>query len=188
GLDRPVTLRELALETEPDLLILDRETFRFAAAAVCFPSSWNPASTIGLPMIDVHGVVPRLNQEIGEKIQRFLEKVKPSQAFCRENWGLTRSAELDYHPERKLPGLDDTVASLDEVFLRIERQLFTGLRSGILMGVRLEVVPFPQIQANREVFSVFREKLATMPQEVAQYKGLGAGLPRVLELMGDEGE
>lgn len=175
-------LLSLSRQWEADLLMMERETMTVAAGAVCFPSSWELGHAIGKTLDQVHGVVPRLNPQIGVMIQRFLEKITPGKSFCRENWSFTRTDDLDYHPAVGRPRLDHTL-TLDEVFLRIEHQLFTGIPGGVLMGIRIKTFPLREMAADPEVWRITAEKLRTMPADVADYKSMAAGIPRILEVM-----
>jgi len=175
-------LNSLSKQWEADLLFMDRATGTVAAGAVCFPSSWDLRHAIGKTLDEVHGVVPRLNPQIGEMIRRFLEKLEPGKSYCRENWSFTRSDELDYHPDLNRPRLDDSL-TLGEVHLRIEHQLFTGLPDGVLMGIRIETTPLKDLAQDAVVWKTTAEKLRTMPDDVAVYKSMDAAIPAMLREM-----
>lgn len=171
----PVTgdrdLVRLAMDWEPDVMLMDRETMSMVAGCVCMPSSWSLHHTMGRTIDAIHGLVPQLNSQIGGKIDRFLRQLQPGKAFCRENWGFTRSGELNYHPELKRRPLDESV-TLDEVFLRVEHQLFTAIQGGVLMGIRIENCPLSDLAADPEIWRNVAEKIRTMPDEVAAYKSM----------------
>ena len=175
-------LVSLARQWEPDLLLVDHATMSVAAGCVCMPSSWDLRDAAGKSLDEVHELVPRLNAQIGRQIERFLKRIQPGKAFCRENWSLTRTAELNYHPELKRRPLDETV-ELDEVFLRVEHQLFTGVPGGILMGIRIENAPLLDLAADRKVWRIALEKIRTMPDEVATYKSMDTARPVILRAM-----
>jgi len=177
-------LESLSRLLEADLLMMDQATKEVAGGAVCFPSSWDPAHAVGKTLNEVHGVVPRLNPQIGEMINRFIEKVSPGDSFCRENWSFTRTDDLDYHPAVGRGRLDESL-TLDELFLRIEHQLFTGIPGGVLMGIRIETCPLKELAADADVWRLVAEKIRTMPEDVAKYKSMDAAIPRMLEVMSD---
>jgi hypothetical protein len=163
-------LVSLARQWEPDLLLVDHATMSVAAGCVCMPSSWDLRHAAGKSLDEVHELVPRLNAQIGGQIGRFLKRIQPGKA------------ELNYHPELKRRPLDETVG-LDEVFLRVEHQLFTGVPGGILMGIRIENAPLPDLAADREVWRIALEKIRTMPDEVAAYKSMDVARPAILRAM-----
>lgn len=172
----------LARQWEPDVLLLDHETMSFAAACVCFPSSWSPVHAVGKPLLEVHGIVPRLNPAIGKKIERFLRQLQPGKAYCRENWGFTRTAEMNYHPDLRRQPLDETV-TMGELHLRIEHQLFTGIPGGVLMGIRIETCPLAELAADPAALRAVAEKVRSMPEDVAAYKGLRSARDAMLREM-----
>ena len=177
------TLENLSRQWEADLILLDTETFRVAGGCVCFPSSWNLQEATGKTLSEVHAVVPGLSDELGPKIERFLRKLPPGQTFLRENWGMTRSGHLNYHPALERARLDESV-TLSEAFLRIEHQAFLRLPTAVLLGVRIEPVSLANlIVRHPETAARLRRQLETMPDEVAHYKSLEAGIPKITELL-----
>src|ERR1051325_8892960 len=129
GLNASEQIVELGKQWEPDFLLLRTATdgkIRLLAACVCFPSSWSLEEKIGRPIEEIHEPVPELNAAIGPQIHRFLSKLRPGPAWLRSNWGLSRSAELNQHPARKLPRLDESVKS-GEVWLRGEAEALVAL-------------------------------------------------------------
>jgi hypothetical protein len=178
---------ELGLAWEPDFLLLKRdaqEQIRLVAGCVCFPSSWSLADKIGHPIETIHGVVPGLNESIGTQIHGFLTKLKPGVAWLRANWGLSRSAELNQHPSRNLPRLDDGVR-IDEVWLRIEHQALTALprTGGVLFGIRIAVHPLAEIQRDPLLTRRLCRALRTMPEAMAQYKNIAPARERLIALL-----
>ena len=177
----------LGCHWEPDFLILKLETggqVRLVGGCVCFPSSWSLEEKIGQPIDVVHGVVPGLNSAIGAQIQGFLAKLRPGLAWLRSNWGVTRSAELNQHPTRKLPRLDETI-TMDQVWLRLEHQALMALprSNGVLFGIRLEVRPLSEVRENRLLADRFRRALQTMPEPMAVYKGLANAREKLIQLL-----
>lgn len=184
--EEPVTgerdLMGLASQWEPDLLFLDLTTGALEAGCVCLPSSWRLADWKGRSLDEIHGVVPRLQEQIGPQISQFLSRLVPGKSFQRENWSLTGSAELSYHPDLGRAALDGE-ARLEDVFLRVERQLFTALPGGVLMGIRISVCPLMDLAGDAEVWNRLTEKLRTMPEDVARYKSLHEAIPGLVEQM-----
>ncbi len=180
--DAPRDLLHLACSLEPDMLLMDSSTMALVAGCVCMPSSWSLDHAIGKPMHAIHDVVPGLNAQIGDRIGQFLEKVPQGKAFLRENWSLTRAADLNYHPDLRRPKLDAS-ATPEEVFLRMEHQLFTALPGGILMGLRIETCPLTDLAVDAEVWHNLTEIIHTMPDDVAQYKSMLAARDPLVKRM-----
>lgn len=161
---------------EPDFLLLkpDKEgRFRLVAGSVCFPSSWVVAEKLGRTVPEIHEPVPGLNSTLGRQIDTFLQRLTPGVSWERENWGLARCDEMNYHPRRALPRLVSPVR-LADVWLRVEQQSFIALprTGGVLFGIRLVVVSLTEVARDAEAARRLSRALRTMPAEVAAYKGL----------------
>lgn len=161
---------------EPDFLLLrpgpDAE-HRLVGSCVCFPSAWCVTEKLGLPVTAIHEPVPTLNAELGERIRRFLNQLKPGTSFERENWGLAAHGERNAHPDRGLPRLQaDT--PLHRVWLRVEYQAFVALPSdaGLLFIIHLVVYPLASLLHERETVQDLRRMLESMPESIAVYKGI----------------
>lgn len=172
----------LSRRIEPDFLIMEPDSQRLLVASVCFPSSWDPARWIGQPLTAIHEVVPRLNPQIGPMIDRFLKQLKTGKAYRRANWSLTHGDALNFHPALERPPIDaDT--PIDEVYLRLEHQIFAAIPGAVLMGIRIEPVPLASLREYPELWQHLLQKLATMPEDVARYKNLHRGLESVVSQM-----
>ena len=174
---------------EADFLLLKADAegeIRLHGGCVCFPSSWRLREKLGRPIEFIHDVVPGLNATLGPAIHRFLAGLKPGVAWLRSNWGLSRSAELNQHPDRELPRLDATIRA-DEVWLRVEYQALVALpeSGGILFGIRIASQPLAEVKSNPEVARRLARALRTMPASVAAYKGIAPARERVLKLLAD---
>lgn len=161
---------------EPDFLLLrsgpDGEQ-RLVGGCVCFPSAWCVTEKLGLNVTAIHDPVPTLNAELGERIRRFLNQLKPGTSFERENWGLAAHGERNAHPDRGMPRLQaDT--PLDRVWLRVEYQAFVALPgdAGLLFVIHLVVYPVTSLLHERETVLDFRRMLESMPESIAVYKGI----------------
>jgi hypothetical protein len=167
---------------EPDFVMLSLgDGPRVEGGAVCFPTSWALREKLGRSLIETHGPVPRLNDELAARIATALHKLAPGTAWARDNWGLVRSPQLNRHPRRQLPRLDAT-ATPDEVWLRVEHQLLFKLpqTGGVLFGIRLAHVSLWEVLAVPEARDGLRRALESMPDDAADYKGLSSIRPRLL--------
>jgi hypothetical protein len=164
------------LVAEPDLALLAPDAageFRLRAGAVCFPSSWAVTEKFGRTLDDIHGVVPGLNPALAPAIGQFLRKLRPGAPYERANWGLAATPELNLHPALNRPRLG---AELDvtRTWLRIEEQILAAMPAtgGILFGIKIIVVPLARLLDDPALRAGLRRALATMPDELARYKGL----------------
>jgi hypothetical protein len=159
---------------EPDFILLHRDgngAYCVAGGCLCFPSSWSLQEKIGHPMEFVHGPVPGLNAELGQQINAFLSKMKPGLAWQRMNWGLSVSSELNHHPARNVPPLQNST-NPKSVYLRLEHQALIKLprTQGVLFAIRVTNVPLAELKNNPAVAKGLAHALRTMSQAVATYK------------------
>lgn len=182
----PMTrLKTLGGAWEADFCLMGRnphEQLLLQAGVVCFPSHWSLPDKIGKPMHAIHGPVPLLNEAIGRQIDAFLQKLKPGTVWLRANWGISRTAELNQHPDRKLLRLASPVR-LDEAFLRIERQALLALpeSNGVLFGIRIEQTSLADMKRDRNITEKLIHGLRTMDPKIAEYKGFAAVRNEIVE-------
>lgn len=160
---------------EPDFLLLlpSGNDFRLVGGCVCFPSAWAPEEKFGRPLEWIHAVVPGLKEDLGRKIQSFLDALKPGVDWERVNWGIAATDQLNLHPERGLPRMGSQPSPATSWF-RLERQAFRRLprSNAVLFLLRIEVIPLTEACREPGFAPRLRELLGTMSAEVAQYKGL----------------
>lgn len=173
---------------EPDFLMLKPDAagkFQLVGGCLCFPSSWSLAEKIGRPLEFIHGPVPGLNAQLGRSIDSFLSRLTPGVAWLRHNWGLSRSPELNQHPSRALPRLDDSV-SLAEVWLRVEQQALVALPQsrGVLFGIRVTSHALAEVKRDVTATERLARALRTMPEPMAAYKGIAPARARIMALLG----
>ena len=160
----------------PDFVLLRRaeEEFRFVGGSVCFPSAWDPGEKLGLTVTEVHGPVPGLNAELGIRIRRYLNGLRPGQVFERQNWSLAATGELDLHPGTGFPRIArDT--PLEAVWFRLEEQAFLGFEEGrsLLFLIHVRTWPLTEVLDAIGAKEAFGRMVRSMPPEVARYKGFG---------------
>jgi hypothetical protein len=172
---------------EADYLLLKCDSdnqIRLCGGCLCFPSSWRLSDKVGKAMDFIHAPVPGLNPSIGQGIHKFLTALKPGMASLRHNWGLSRSTELNQHPDRVLPRLDATV-NANEVWLRVEHQALVALpkSGGILFGIRVVNHSLAEVKAEPVAAARLSWALETMPEEMARYKNLATSRARIIQLL-----
>jgi hypothetical protein len=174
---------------EPDYLLLKQDAasgrFHLLGGCVCFPSSWRFEEKVGKPLEVIHTPVPHLNEQLASPIHNFLSRIKPGAAWCRANWGLSRSPELNQHPARGLPKLRPPLRE-DEVWLRVEDQALIALPEsrGVLFGIRMTVIPLAEVKRHPAAARGLARALRTMPDAMLDYKSLLAAKEDLLRLLG----
>ncbi len=180
-------LRALGESWEPDFVWMfpdDAGVHRLVGGVVCFPSSWALSQKLGCTMSKVHEPVPGLNEALDRQIETFLRKLEPGVIWRRENWGLSRDANLNHHPSRPRVPLDENVTA-DNVWLRMEHQMLFKLPRtlGILFGIRVEVVSLSTVIAVPEAADRMAHLLSTMSDSAARYKGLWSSRNTIVKLL-----
>lgn len=170
----------LARAIEPDFAIMratrDR-VIRLVGGCVCFPSSWSPEKKIGMELADIHDVVPGLNAGLGNKIGAAMAGLKSGLTGMRADWSLKASTDLNHHPLRNMR-LPDASSTPDNSFIRVERQMMVGLpeardaAAGIAFCIRYALYKVADMAEDPELRAGVARALRTMPDEVAEYKGL----------------
>jgi hypothetical protein len=178
---------ELALHWEQDFMVLlpgDDGQERFAAGAICFPSSWAPDEKLGLPVHAIHEPVPTLNEHLGARIGKFLAGIRPGKAWERVNWGLSGSPCLNQHPALRIPAMELPL-ELNSVWVRREDQVLFRLpeTGALIFGINVINISVAEIAADPEGRSGLRQALATMPEDIAGYKNLTAARESLVELL-----
>ncbi|MCB1210451.1 MAG: DUF3445 domain-containing protein [Verrucomicrobiales bacterium] len=161
---------------EPDWVILSPDPAKnhpVMGGVVCFPSSWSLPEKLGLALHDVHRPAPTVTASLGGSIDAFLTRLRPGEAWLRENWGLSADAELDHHPDCPQSVLSKD-ARLTTTWLRLESQLLTRLpaTSAILFGIRVTIHRLDTLAAELGLAPRIARALQTMPDDTADYKGL----------------
>lgn len=179
--------RHLGKLWEADFLLMKPDAegvFRLYGGCLCFPSHWDLHEKLGKPMAAIHSPVPGLNETLGRQIDGFLQRIKPGTSWERANWGLSRTPELNLHPSRKPLRFDATV-TLDEVWFRLEQQSLVSLpeSGGILFGIKLVIIPMHEIKADTAARQGMIRALQTMPEPMAQYKGIVSARGSLIEVL-----
>jgi hypothetical protein len=176
-------LEVAALQVQEDLIVMIRseDTWRFGAGVVCFPSHWVPGEKLGLPITDVHAPVPHYNEELAQRVDRFLDHLAPGKNAWRRNWVIHASPQL--HVPRP-PALDGPVQPRD-LWLRSERQILWALPAtgGILFTIRTQQFPLRALVTRPDVASSMASSLRSAPDSLRAYRQDSFRLDDVIDLL-----
>lgn len=179
-------LARLGRLVEPDFVLLRLDEAGqpiTVGGCVCFPSSWRLTDKIGLALTDVHDVVPGLNAELGKRLDKLVQNLKPARGWYRSNWGLSAFPDRNQHLDRGLQGLTGPL-SLTDVWFRREDQLLVAIPEtrGVLFGIRLDVRRGDDVARDAEMSRRLVRGLRTAPDELLEYKRLLAVRGELLAL------
>ena len=90
-----------------------------SAAVLCFPAGWVLAEKLGRPMMRIHLPVAKYTEDVGKRVQRLLDAVRPESPMWRANGHLSRAPLFNPLSET---APKDLTAQDDMPFIRSERQ------------------------------------------------------------------
>ena len=131
----------------------------------------------------MHAPVAQLNEQLGDPIARFLDRLTPDKSFWRLGWGVLDTDDL-YQP------LDGTAAprsgriTLDDLWVRVERETLRRFpRTGcVLFTIRTYLRTVRDVAGDAQRIERLTTALASMPDDIAGYKQLEAIRPGLAEL------
>jgi hypothetical protein len=144
------------------------------AAVLCFPSHWRLADKLGGSALAIHGPVPRYREDLAERVDRYLERLRPEVIGARRNWSVHDSPAL-FAPEPPRNPRPAVAGEVGERFwLRSERQTLRRLpRSGaVLFTIRVQQAPFAVLAERPDVAAALAERLTGQPPELTEMNGL----------------
>ncbi len=152
------------------------------AAVLCFPSHWRLADKAGGSAAAIHGPVPTYADDLADRVDRYLERLRPGVIGVRRNWSIHDSPAL----HAPVPPADPPSLGVDEVgdalWLRSERQTLQALpRSGaVLFTIRVQQCRFRALASRPDVADALARRLAAQPEDLVAMNGLAGRLDPVL--------
>ncbi|WP_426571695.1 heme-dependent oxidative N-demethylase family protein [Aquihabitans sp. McL0605] len=162
--------------TQEDLvLMVDRDgSAHLDAAVLCFPSHWRLRDKVGGSALAIHGPVPRYREDLAEKVDRFLDRLRPDVLVARRNWSVHLDDAL-FSPD---PPLDPSPVTAGEVgdglWLRSERQTLRRLPSSgvVLFTIRVQQAPFSAFAGHPGAARAMADRLEAQPAELTRMNGM----------------
>lgn len=174
--------RAIASAWAPDFVLLRSmgDGLRMVGGAVCFPSGWDPLEKLCGTVGFIHGPVPGLNDDLGVRIDRFLEGLQAGDVLERDNWGLAATGRLDLHPDGDVPRIRGEEGA-DGLWFRLEEQAFVGLGDGMaLFLIHVRTWRLDDFISATGCGDAPWRMVASMSAEVAAYKGVAPLRERLL--------
>lgn len=135
---------------QEDICILDRDGDEHVlrAAVLCFPSGWTLGEKLGRPLLRIHRPVAHYDADIGRRVQRLFDGLKPDRPLMRANLLWHRDATL-HAPRRE----DDppSVRSRAGPYVRSERQCLVRLpvTGAVLFTIHTAIVDPARLPADQ---------------------------------------
>jgi dimethylamine monooxygenase subunit A len=120
-IDRSDPMGTLARLVQEDLCILEKrgEEHVLTGGVLLFPASWTLGQKFMRPLMGIHEPVVQYDENIGRRVQRMFDTIRPEQPIWRANWLTYRDPDL-WQPRSE----DDRrpKPAPDTGYLRTERQ------------------------------------------------------------------
>jgi hypothetical protein len=175
------TLEDAAMAVQEDLCVLCHRDghWRLDAAVVCFPSMWRLSDKIGLPLAAVHAPVPAYADELADRVDRFLDRLRVDRPVWRRNWFVHHSPELHQPAPPPAPEELDVPKGL---WLRSERQTLRRLeRTGaILFTIRTQQAPLAAVATRPDVAAAMADAIEAWSEDLVAYRAAEAWRDRVV--------
>jgi hypothetical protein len=168
------------------LMVDHGERHHLDAAVLCFPSHWRLADKLGGSAAAIHGPVPRYDDELADRVDRFLARLRPGVISARRNWSVHDDDDL-FAPD---PPVAPRPATVEEVptrlRLRSERQTLRRLeRTGaVVFTIRVQQAPFACLVDHPAAATALRRRLTVQPDELTEMNGLAPHRAAVLAWLG----
>jgi len=161
------------------------------AGSVCLPNRWDLSSKLGRTLVEVHEPVSRLNEQVGDPIDKFFARLTPDKSFWRVGWGVLDTPELyqpldGTAPDDSARGADHrTEVRADDLYVRVERETVRRLPTtgGVLFTIRTYLTKASRVLADAPVDGDrLAEAIAELPGDVRRYKQLDVLAPALEDL------
>ena len=159
--------------------------YHLDAACLCFPSHWRLADKLGHRAADIHGPVPHYADELAEKVDRYLARLRPGVIGVRRNWTVHDSPAL-FAPDRPTTTPIGVVDVPTALWLRSERQTLRRLpgSGAVLFTIRVQQAPFAALAERPAVAARLAARIEAQPPELTEMNGLAAHRDQVVGWLG----
>ena len=180
-----------------DLVLLDEREGRLYvdAGLVTFASGWSFPFAAGSSFAEIHGPVPRANADgVFARAEAFLLRLPPGAAYRRVNWSFQPYRVLDHSLDAAadwMPAASGFARSATagdiarQVYLRVELQHLIRLETSgaILFLIDTRLLSVADVARVPAWAARLTAVLTSLPDDVADYKGLAELRPRVVDCL-----
>lgn len=149
-IDKHDPLSTLGHLVQEDFCILqkDGQEHVLTGAVLCFPSSWTLAEKLGKPLMRIHRPVAQYDDQMGARVQRLFDAIRPEQPLWRVNL-LTYTDPSLFQPR---PESAPKRTSANTEFLRSERQCLIKLpqTQAVVFSIHTAVVARDALTATQK--------------------------------------
>jgi heme-dependent oxidative N-demethylase alpha subunit-like protein len=145
-LDHAQPLLTAARLVQEDLVLMEESGGEhiLTGAVLCFPASWSLAEKFGRNLFDIHVPVAPFTNDVGRRVQRLFDFIKPELPMWRANFLIY--SDPDLHQPRHM----DDRRSINETapkWVRVERQCLLKLpiTGAVVFSIHSYVVPMTML-------------------------------------------
>jgi hypothetical protein len=143
ALDAARPLETLGHLVQEDLCLMEEDgagEHLLSAALLCFPAGWRLSEKLGRAMMRIHLPVGKYTEDVGRRVQRLLDGVRPGAALWRANAHHSRAPLFNPLSET---APKDAAGQAEMPFIRSERQCLIRLPQtrALLFSIHTYVVP-----------------------------------------------
>jgi len=154
-------------------------------------ADWSLLFDLGMDFFEWHGPVPKAHEMgIFERALKFLLHLQVGQPVRRLNWTMTIHPRMDTSPENYHKwGIDRSMVTPENVgelaHLRVELQSLYRLprSNAIIFSIRCYLISMNELLTVPKWAKRFNRVLQTLPDELAEYKGLIGYRPIVIDYL-----
>jgi len=168
------------------LMVAHPDGYHLDAAVLCFPSHWRLVDKLGGSALAIHGPVPRYREELADKVDRFLDRLRPDVVVARRNWSVHDDDAL-HAPDAPLAPRPVTVHEVPtSLWLRSERQTLRRLpeTGAVLFTIRVQQAPFAAFADHPRAAERLANRLVAQPSELTEMNGLAPHHASVVAWLG----
>jgi hypothetical protein len=148
NIDRNAPLITAARLVQEDLVILQKpaDEHVLTAAVLCFPASWSLDEKFGRTLTGIHVPVASYDGDIGLRVQRMFDFIKPEMPMWRANYLVYSDPDL-FQPRRE--NARRVVSPKGRHWVRVERQCLLRLpvSQAVVFSIHTYVVPLENLSA-----------------------------------------
>jgi len=151
----------------------DEDFYRLTGAAVAFPSDWNPAEKLGLPLTALHQPIHGYAEQLATGVDHFMAALQPGRIFGRSNWFIAPTDALRWitqPPEQAFAHVSACNGGVT-LFVRCERQTLRKLpqTGAVLFTIGIYTAPLGTLSPAN--IARLANAVATLPPEEAERRG-----------------
>lgn len=161
---------------QDDLCLMVRRdgAWHLDAGVLCFPSMWQLHDRLGLPLDRVHEHVAHYGDEIGERVDRFFDRLPADRVVWRRNVSIKPYPHLYLPLIRTEPRPAAIVAGEDgsPFWIRSERQTLLRLadHEAIVFAIRVQLTPARTLLERPDIAARLHRYLTAWDDALREYK------------------